>query len=393
MYSKKFITMILLVFLLSACATQRNEDLLSEQNSVRLFLAMQPETKVTRATLASDESGLFDLAKTECPAIGNGPVTRITHAGKDGTLVTYVNDTDILCTILNPKEGPLVEHRMKSEAPNASIAMMVNNQAVTWELVQQAIAQIPEGTDPQRVSEQAFFSTINAVLLEQEASRLVVSKEELEKSKTQLLQEQGLDAEAVNEEQFLATIESQAKLKKLLQERLLLDDLNISNEQAQAFYLENTNLFLRGELAVMRQIFINNAGRTTEERDERIQQIASAIPTTEFCQLVREYSEDTQRKEECGQYIVPRGILPPQLEQVAFATPGNQTSVVFTDTGAHFVQTLEVLPAQVVPFAQVREEVRATMANNGLQERLSLYLLLLRSSANVIVYDGEESQQ
>ena len=51
-------------------------------------------------------------------------------------------------------------------------------------------------------------------------------------------------------------------------------------------------------------------------------------------------------------------------------------------------ETLEVTPGQVVPFAQVSERLQSTLQNTALQNRMNLYLALLRNKATIISYLG-----
>ena len=120
----------------------------------------------------------------------------------------------------------------------------------------------------------------------------------------------------------------------------------------------------------------------------RVELIAEKLATTDFCELVRTYSDDAEKKEECGVYVIPRGMVDQNLENAAFTTQANTTSVVATETGVHFVQTLQVIPTQVTPYAQVASNVQASLANNVLQQRLNLFLQLLRADATVTVYLG-----
>jgi parvulin-like peptidyl-prolyl isomerase len=85
---------------------------------------------------------------------------------------------------------------------------------------------------------------------------------------------------------------------------------------------------------------------------------------------------------------VPRGVLNPDLEAASFGTPVNQTSVVTTEQGIHLVQTLQVVPTQVVPYQQVAGTLQSSLYTTVLQQRLNLYLQLLRVDADIVSYLG-----
>ena len=187
---------------------------------------------------------------------------------------------------------------------------------------------------------------------------------------------------------FDASIEQQAKLNKLLSTRLLTDELNVTDEQAREYYLTNTNQFVQPEQAAARFLIITSKDKTPAQDQQLQQEITSKLNKTDFCTLVSEYSDDQNSKDKCGLYLVPRGVLAPNLETAAFSTPTNQTSVVTTNQGVYFIQTVQVTPAGVTAYPQVALTLQSTLRNALLQQRLELYLTMLRANANITTYLG-----
>jgi len=133
---------------------------------------------------------------------------------------------------------------------------------------------------------------------------------------------------------------------------------------------------------------VSSAGKTLDEGRSRATFILNQMDERDFCELVKEYSDDAQSKDKCGVYVITRGVIDPNLELAAFSTPVNQSSVVTTDAGIHIVQTLQVVPAQVVPYTQVAQNVQLGLKNQEFQQRLNLYIVTLRNNADIVSYLG-----
>ena len=134
----------------------------------------------------------------------------------------------------------------------------------------------------------------------------------------------------------------------------------------------------------MRQIFVADP----ENGRAKAQQAADLLQSKDFCEVVLMLSEDTQTKDKCGAYLVARGVLPKNLEDAAFGTPMNQTAVVFTESGIHLVQTLQVTMPRVQSYAEVAQSLKASLQASALQQRYTLYLVVLRSDAMIVSYLG-----
>ncbi|HNT05567.1 MAG TPA: peptidylprolyl isomerase, partial [Anaerolineae bacterium] len=69
-----------------------------------------------------------------------------------------------------------------------------------------------------------------------------------------------------------------------------------------------------------------------------------------FANLASQYSLDRGSKDEGGDLgFFPRGVMPPQIETVAFGLgPGQISGIVHTDFGYHIIQVVERDPARPV---------------------------------------------
>ncbi len=70
-----------------------------------------------------------------------------------------------------------------------------------------------------------------------------------------------------------------------------------------------------------------------------------------FAELARQYSQDQGSSESGGDLgFFPRGVMPVQVEAVAFAlAPGQRSGIVKTDFGYHIIEVLEKDPSREIP--------------------------------------------
>ncbi|MEA3407941.1 MAG: peptidylprolyl isomerase [Chloroflexota bacterium] len=85
----------------------------------------------------------------------------------------------------------------------------------------------------------------------------------------------------------------------------------------------------------------SQAERALEELQEGANFIATA----------RKYSEDEATRQDGGDLgFLPRGVMPPAFEEVAFSLePGNTSSIINTGSGLHIIQVVEMDPQRRVP--------------------------------------------
>ncbi len=393
-------TQVLIIFLslfvLVGCSGANDAALASEQ--ARLFTALHAEEVVTATTAFDEDAALAfgDLARGECPASLPEEFSRTVLSADNSTLVLYTdNDHEIVCTVFKPAVAPTIITLPSASAPSPEVALTVNGETIAYAEIQGALDTLPNANEESVVG--VVNTIVNVRLLEQEAKMIDVDDEQVALARGQILASLGGVQENATETLTAVGRDSvwlddralsAARVDTLLRERLLLDDIAVTEGDAQAAYLADPNRFVQGEQAVARLLFVASEGRTVAQGEARAQEIAAKVPTEDFCALVKEYSEDERSREQCGVYVLPRGVVDARLEMAAFTTGVNQTAVVVTDAGIYFVQTLQVLPASVVPYADVAGQLQESMRVSETQARLALYLDVLRSKAEIVSYLG-----
>ncbi len=388
---------LLCALLLSACASPERVAL--DTPEARLFTSLHAG-EVAVASIEFDdtqEAALIDLARAECPGDLPSQFTRTVITGGDDALVIYTAPDAAVpsCMVYKPAPVPEIVQHTPQEAPAPEIALTVNGEPILYETIKARLALTAVNTSDQM--DAVVTALLDEALLRQAAVGIEPTPEELAATRDANIAAfgttlEGLDAAlaaaGMDRASFDVQVRDATAISLLLRDRLLLDEVNVTEEDAKAVYLADPNRFLRSEQAVMRAIYIASDGRTLAEADRIAQDIAARVPTEDFCALVRAYSEDAKTKETCGTYLIPRGVVDSRLEAAAFGTPTNKTAVVVTDAGVYFVQTLQVLPASIVPYPDVSETLRARLRDQIVQERLLLYLAILRSRAEIVSYLG-----
>lgn len=393
-------TIIFIVLFVVACSSQSRQSELKSLEGVRLYSAMHENVVYSDRVFSGEDAKLFaDVVKTECPAgdVGNEFV-RTELDARTSKLVIYSDKSgkNITCSVLKPGEQKEIVLKTAADAPEG-VALSVNGEPIALEVIRSALAALPENQRDEASINVALNQIINDELLRQETQKYEVTPEEIAAARASILEQAGLteatlaielERQKVTAAQFEESVVQQAKLQRLLDERLLVKEIAVTDQDALTFYVNNPNQFLQTEQAVMRQVFIAAEGRGEEQIVGRAQAAVAALQSQDFCEVVKSYSDDAQSKENCGVYVVPRGVIDPNLELAAFSTPVNQTAVVTTQNGVHLVQTLQVTPASVVPYSQIAANLQANLRNTVLQQRLNLYLSSLRADADIVSYLG-----
>lgn len=176
--------------------------------------------------------------------------------------------------------------------------------------------------------------------------------------------------------------------------------LAVSDEAAKKFYDENPTKFEQPEQVRASHILIGTKDMSTgtdltdEQKKAKRKQIDDlrkrATQGEDFAKLAKEFSEDPGSKESGGEYTFGRGRMVPEFEAAAFSLTTNQVSDVITTTyGYHIIKLSEKIPAKVVAFAEVSDELKEALKNQELQKQLADgdYLEKMRKDAGVEILD------
>jgi peptidyl-prolyl cis-trans isomerase C len=139
----------------------------------------------------------------------------------------------------------------------------------------------------------------------------------------------------------------------------------ITDEQVKAYYDANPTLYSTTQIRASHILVKDEA--TAKDILAQIR----ANPE-KFADLAREKSTDTTSAKKGGDLgTFGQGRMVPEFERVAFALkPAEISDLVKTQYGYHIITVTERKEGEAKPFDQVKEQIRATLRNKGLQEQV-----------------------
>lgn len=260
-----------------------------------------------------------------------------------------------------------VETLTSTSTPADRLAALVNGQPIAYEEYEKQVAQVEaffaqEGLDPEteegrerldQARRQVLEQMIDQELTRQAAAEMGVSisDAELEASIEDIIEQSG------GQEGFDQSLEGMGTTYDDFRQ-MLLDQL-----LAEAVYSAVTASIS----PVAEQVHARHVLLPTREEAEEV--LARLQAGEDFAYLAREYSEDISSRENGGDVgFFPRGVMPPEVEEVAFSMEIGETSeIVETEFGFHIVQVLEREEREIA--VEVFENLRQQTFMQWLQDQ------------------------
>jgi parvulin-like peptidyl-prolyl isomerase len=260
-----------------------------------------------------------------------------------------------------------VETLTATPSPVEGLAALVNSQPIGQEEYEKQVAQVEaffaqEGLDPEseegrerlaQARRQVLEQMIDQELIRQAAVEMGVSisEAELEASIQDIIEQSG------GQEQFDQSLQGMGTTYDDFRQ-MLLDQL-----LSEAVYSAVTASIS----PVAEQVHARHVLLPTRERAEEV--LARLQAGEDFSYLAREYSEDISSRESGGDVgFFPRGVMPPEVEEVAFSLEVGETSeIVETQFGFHIVQVLEREEREIA--VEVFENLRQQAFMQWLQDQ------------------------
>jgi len=239
--------------------------------------------------------------------------------------------------------------------------------------------------------------TIDEVLLLQEAKKQgVVLTTEVDDFIDAILEENNLTFEQFKTEltnngitlEYFQELSGKRMLVDKLLNKTVFKDIAVTDAEIQDYYDEQSSLFVTPEEVLVRHVLV-----TGNDSAAVIQQIKKEFDNgTDFCELVADYSEDPGSMDNCGQYTFARGVMVAEFEDAAFDLGINETTIVQTQFGHHFMQLLDRTEEVQMPLEEVEEKIRETILFTKQEQAYVELVEQLRRSAVVERFDGVQIQ-
>lgn len=167
--------------------------------------------------------------------------------------------------------------------------------------------------------------------------------------------------------------------EEIVRERLIIDakGVKIGDDELKKAFDANKDKLGKPEAVHLRHILAKNEAEANELS-------AKIKGGADFQTLAREKSLAASGKAAGGDYgFVSRGMLPPEIDAVAFAMKAGELKIVAGPRGQHLLQVVEKRPAEKASFDEVKDDLREMLLAEKLKDAGQAYILELRRKADI----------
>ena len=167
------------------------------------------------------------------------------------------------------------------------------------------------------------------------------------------------------------------------------DKTAVPESEVKAYYDSNPQYFQQPEQVRANHILIKVEPDAKEEDKAaalgKIKDVQKKLKEgAKFDALAKEYSEGPSKDKGGDLGYFRRGQMVKPFEEKAFSLkPGEVSDVVETQFGYHLIEVVDVKPASVVPFSEVKERIQKFLQQQKTQAEMFKYIDELRKSAKV----------
>ncbi len=240
-----------------------------------------------------------------------------------------------------------------------------------------------------RYGAQSVDEMIDETLLRQAAKKAAVAPEEKEvERRLAKLQEQ-----FGSRELFISQLEqagsSLAKVKEDLSEEIVRERL-VAKEQGIAVGDDEVKKAFeanKDKLGTPEAVHLRHILAADETQAKAL--VAKIKGGADFKALARESSLAASGKAAGGDYgFVAKGMLPAEIEGIAFAMKPGDIKIVPGPRGSHILQVLEARAAKPASFAEVKDDLRDMLVAEKIKKAAPEYLAGLRRKADIKTDDS-----
>jgi foldase protein PrsA len=167
--------------------------------------------------------------------------------------------------------------------------------------------------------------------------------------------------------------------EQLQREKLLVAEkkLTVTDAELKKAFEQHKSELGRPEAVHLRHILV-------EKEADAKQIVADVNGGKDFAAIATEKSIAPTGKMNGGDYgFVSKGMLPPEIEDIAFSMKPNELRTIPSAKGFHILQALDRRPAQPAEFAKVKDDLRELLLQEKIKAALPAYLRDLRSKADI----------
>jgi foldase protein PrsA len=235
-----------------------------------------------------------------------------------------------------------------------------------------------------RYGPQTLEEMVDELLLRQaaQAAKVKADESEIDRRFARLQSQFGSRELLVSQlEQAGTTI---AKVKEDLADEIVREKLitaakgiKIGDDDVKKAFDENKDKLGKPAAVHLRHILVKSEAEAADV-------MAKLKAGADFAQLARDKSLAASGKAVGGDYgFVSRGMLPPEIDEVAFSLKPGEIKMIPGPRGQHILQAVELRAPQPAVFADVKDDLREMLIAEKLKEAAPAYLQELRRKADI----------
>ena len=311
----------------------------------------------------------------------------------------------ILGTLIIPISAFAEPEKAEAKPENAA---MVNGKAISYKEFENELAldmqrmqsqgmQIPEQLQGQ-VRTEVLDQIIGRELIYQESQKKGVKADtELVEQELSAIKKRFPDQKKF--EEALAKMNlSEEKLKNQISERSVIrafiekeivSKIEVSDEEAKAFYEKNPTYFKRPEEVHAQHILIKSGKEDDDKkksasRKELMEIKKRADAGEDFSELAKAHSQGPSAPKGGDLGYFSKGKMVPAFEKAAFELkPEEVSDIVETRFGFHLIKVIDRREASTVSLEEARPKIIANLRNQKAQAEVGDYVKKLRGDAKV----------
>lgn len=166
--------------------------------------------------------------------------------------------------------------------------------------------------------------------------------------------------------------------------------VQVTEQEAKAFYNSNQDKFAQPETAHARHILIlskeSDPKADKDRKRAKLAQIKKQLKGgADFAELAKQFSEDPGSKERGGDLgVFPRGQMVKAFDQVVFKMmPGDISEVVETEFGLHLIRLEEKKPARTVSFDEAKAKITAYLTQEKVTANIEAFIAEAKGRATI----------
>jgi peptidyl-prolyl cis-trans isomerase C len=192
----------------------------------------------------------------------------------------------------------------------------------------------------------------------------------------------------ISEEALMKKIERDIQIEQFMAREI---DVKLSDEEVKDYYDKNYQSFKEPSRVRLRYISIKfrpsepdfrNKAKTKAE--EAIAQLQSGH---DFSEVARLYSDDMSRIKGGDVGYLHEGMLPAEVERVAFSIEeGKRSKLIEDDMGFHIIELVDKKPPRQVTFKEIKDKLKADLTFSYQRARQEELINRLREKATIIYH-------